>query len=155
MVRAIESTNVTVNICAENTNKVEGENANLHGGAFLGTIYEIDENGVEHVNSYQQVNPKELSKMDSDIGTSGMFARHEMTEPYEAGLISLSDARSSPRAGLPGSVYDIAHGRASFAHDLLKTTTSVNLPKSVFSGKTPNFLNTTRYSVSNYSIYEK
>ncbi len=129
---AIDSKDVTVNICAENTNKVEGINAVHNGGAFLGTTYEVDNQGKEHVNTFQQVNPKELSNIEKQIGVGqGMYARHELTESYEAGLISLANKKSSPMAGLTGSVYSDAHDRASFAYDLIKIEISFNLPNNI------------------------
>ena len=129
LVSAIEDPNIFVNICAENTcsiDNVGGVPGNMQtaGGSFLGTVYD---NGI--VNTYQQVNPGIMIQIGNDIGVGrGMFEWHELTESYEAGIISLDYNYSSPRAGVVGSVYNPAHDRANFAYDIDCDELHVNLP---------------------------
>lgn len=122
MAAAIDSKDVTVNICAENSNSGEynGERFNHSGGGLIATEYTQYVNGEEHVNSYQHVNPITLEKIGRDTGVGvGMFSRHELTEPYEAGMISLNNKSSYPLEKIK-SIYNQAHTRASFAYDLIK-----------------------------------
>ena len=152
MISAITDQYVTVNICAENTSSIDNVggvsvDAKTRGGSFLGTVYE---NGK--VNSYQQVNPEKLKQFGKDIGVgSGMYERHELTEGYEAGRLSLYLQYSSPRAGLPNSLYDDAHNKASFAYDLIETSIPVSFPTIEKFGF-PNFLKINHTVLYKYSI---
>ena len=129
LVAAVEDRNVFVNICATNSRSIDNiggvpDCMQTAGGSFLGTVYE---NGI--VNTYQQVNPDIMIQSGNDIGVGrGMFEWHELTESYEAGIISLDYKYSSPRAGLVGSIYNAAHDKASFAYDLDCTTIDVKIP---------------------------
>ena len=153
LVSAIESPNIFVNICAENTNSIDNvggvpSHFQTNGGSFLGTVYE---NGI--VNTYQQVNPAALEKVGDDIGVGrGMYEWHEMTESFEAGIISLDYKYSSPRANMVGSVYNAAHDRASFAYDLDCVTINCKIPFFDKNGRTSVFKykNVTIYK---YSIH--
>ncbi len=122
MVAAIDDKKIRVNICAENTNNIDGvPNCGLNGGAFLGCDYGYNSKEKKYVYTFQQVNLSELKKMGDDTGVgAGMFARHELTESYEGGKLSLDKKISSPMAGIQGSFYSEAHKKASFAYDLIK-----------------------------------
>ena len=80
------------------------------GGSFMGTNVTSTEDGNK-IDTYQKVIPSHLSKMDEfgnkDSGT-GML--HEVTESYEAGLIS----KESGVSAIPnGRIYAMAHKRAT------------------------------------------
>ena len=125
---AVDNQDIIVNICAENSNCIDNvggctDQYETLGGSFLGTVYE---NGK--VNTYQQVNPSVLRQIGKDIAVGrGMYEWHELTESYEAGIISLDYRFSSPRAGVEGSIYKAAHDKASFAYRLIKTPVEIQL----------------------------
>ena len=150
MVAAIENKNITINICAENTNEIDkigGIGGRTEGGSFLGTVYE---NG--RVNTYQQVNPEKLKQIGNDIGVGrGMYERHELTEGFEAGLISLDYMFSSPPAGYDFSIYEAAHNKASFAYDLIKYSFNLIIPSFDKFGH-PNFFKLKTVKLNNYAI---
>jgi len=149
MVSAIDNTEVTVNICAKNTNKVNGSNSTHNGGAFLGTEYIEYSDGTKQVETFQQVNPHVFNKMERDINADqGMYARHELTESFEAGLISLNNKKSSPEAGKFGSVYEQAHNKASFAFELIKTEKTYALPsRNIFDPTKYNYITIPTYQI--------
>jgi len=93
----------------------QGELYSLFGGAFCGNEVKLNEKGeVEKVNASQVVVPLVLREMDNKSNNeSGTSALHELTEAYEGCLISKRRKVSSPRAGLPGSVYEEAHKAAT------------------------------------------
>ena len=152
LVSAIKDPKIFVNICAENSTSIDNvggatDDLQTAGGSFLGTVYE---NGI--VNTYQQVNPDILNKVTNDIGVeTGMYERHELTESYAAGKISLRRKFSSPRAGLAGSVYPRAHNRASFAYNVKLITTTIKVPVFKNNGLI-DFFNTKSVTLYKYSI---
>jgi len=152
LVSAINDPKIIVNICAENSTSIDNvggaaDNLQTAGGSFLGTVYE---DGI--VNTYQQVNPNTLKIITNDIGAEpGMYERHELTESYVAGKISLRRKFSSPMAGVTGSVYRRAHNRASFAYDVEFSKITVIVPVFKKNGLLDLF-NTKSVTLYKYSI---
>ena len=136
LLEAINSTDVTVNITADNSKTIsdgKGGKLLMVGGAFGGNTVNtktetttIDmgfEDAVGNItmdftttsttaSTKQNVNPKVLGALDKANGNSGQGMLHETLESYNGGVISLKKGTSSPAAGQPGSVYQKAHNRA-------------------------------------------
>ncbi len=125
LLKAINSSNVVVNVTA--TNNTNTSTGNLYvGGAFMGNsistettttvtnnkpFTEISETYTT-VTAQQEVNPGVLGKMSTANGKPGADMLHEVTEAYQGAEISLASGVSSPSSG-PGSVYQTAHNNAT------------------------------------------
>jgi RHS repeat-associated protein len=110
---AIDSKEITNYVTAidSKTFKFNGETFGTNGGSFLGNDVCEDENGNTHVDTYQVVNP-EMLKNNFTGGKSGKSMKHELSEAYQGGIISLKSGKSSPMSGEAGSVYNTAHNKA-------------------------------------------
>ena len=85
------------------------------GGAFMGNQYDSHS---KKVNTYQQVNPSFLGKVDQTYSTIGSMLFHEITESYEGGRLALKDGVSVPMATNADvmnqySYYNRSHNAAS------------------------------------------
>ena len=120
----------------------------VFGGAFCGNNVNFKGNEAVDVDATQVVVPRVLRDIDTYGGFAlGSSALHELVESYNGCLISLRNKKSSPRAGLPGSVYQEAHDKAPKHPDvrvyyLDKDNTKFNEPnencvKEVFQIKSP------------------
>ncbi len=105
--RAFGSTDITVNVAAENSQMTSTGNLYI-GGAFMGNT--VNANGT--VNASQEVNPQVLGAMSNAYGVPGQDMLHEVTEAYRGGLISQRNGVSSPVSNQPNSVYGQAHNSA-------------------------------------------
>jgi RHS repeat-associated protein len=87
---AINSKSVTVNIKA--TNGMRTSNGHFFiGGAHMGTELTSDQSAT----AYQEVNPSVLKSMSNYNARKGQDMLHEVTEGYEAGLMSIAIGESS------------------------------------------------------------
>ncbi len=113
LVKAIENSDVKVNIIANNSNTFKGWDnkeynyENNGGGAYGGSV--VSDDGK--VNAYQYVNPSRLGAMDKDVGDkkTGGYMLHEVAEGYRSGLIGKKTGGDK----VGGSNYDKAHQRAN------------------------------------------
>ena len=138
LLKAINSTDVRVNITADGSKTIAGPKGPLLmvGGAFNGNTVGTETTTrtelapgdglcgesepeeisitttVTIVTTDQRVNPDVLGAMDAANGNSGRGMLHETLESFEGGLMSLKKGVSSPPAGQLGSVYDKAHRKA-------------------------------------------
>lgn len=112
LVNAIDDHSVMVNVTAENTKETSTRDLYI-GGALMGNeVTDEKYQGKNIVQASQEVNPKVLKRFSEANNKAGKGMLHEVTEGYQGGLISQGTGISSPRAGLPGSVYSQAHGAA-------------------------------------------
>ncbi len=122
IIGVLDDQDIKVHITAlgrnKNTMKVNGELFTVFGGSFFGNVVStvVDQVTNEEkimVDAYQVVNPFVLLDMDDlSLSKHGTSALHEMMEAYYGATISKKKKISSPRAGLPGSVYKEAHKMA-------------------------------------------
>jgi len=117
LVSAIDDNSVIVTVTAENT-KTTSSGDLMIGGAFMGNniIGRGIDSSIEGMGSMvvtqQEINPNVLGTMSEAHGTPGIDVLHEITESYQGAVLSTQNGASSPRAGLPGSVYPSAHSSA-------------------------------------------
>ncbi len=120
--RAIKSECVKVNIDAEYANKnkegnydVDGDPAvGSKGGSFMGNVIVKLNNSKKYVVTSQKVFPEALCEDFDDNGKYyGESIRHEVTESFIGGLISLRRGRPAPAAIFDKKIYNIAHRRAT------------------------------------------
>jgi len=116
---AINDKNVRVNVTAENSSNINGDPLlGTNGGSFLGTTLVNDGSSTKAV-AEQFVNPRMLADLDkSEFSAIGTNMKHEVTEGYQAGLISLEKGRPVPAAtglatGKHRAIYNSAHSRAT------------------------------------------
>jgi len=102
MMNAIDDGRINVNIEASQSGiNVEGQVAI---GSFLGSELSSDGKSVE---TNQKVVPFILRAFDKASGSPrGQSILHEVLEPYEAGILSLSQQKNAKRGG---SIYESAH----------------------------------------------
>jgi RHS repeat-associated protein len=94
MVEAMDNPDVKVSMEANYSDRIDGDKIDHKGGAFMGTTL-VTENGKTTVIARQIVNPQMLE--DKDIyGDKGQAMKHELTEAYQGGLISLKENRPIP-----------------------------------------------------------
>jgi len=82
LLKAINSTNIIVNIEADPNNK-----ENTAGGMYCGTVYDKETNTASSLNKVDIISLNETEKNNNAPPSSGIM--HEITEGYEAGKISL------------------------------------------------------------------
>jgi RHS repeat-associated protein len=111
LTNAINDNSIVVNVNAENTTIKKSGNLYI-GGAFSGNTVTKGADGNSVV-AEQEVNPTVLGAMSTAHGKPGADILHEVTEPYQGGLISQKNGMSSPVSNQPGSVYQKVHGRAT------------------------------------------
>ncbi|WP_245933837.1 DUF6443 domain-containing protein [Candidatus Ulvibacter alkanivorans] len=112
LVDAIDDSNITVNVNAENTKTTKAGDLYI-GGAFSGNTVSKDSNGNTTVTAEQEVNPDVLNKMSTGNGKPGADMLHEVSEAYQGALISEKKGVSSPAANAAGTVYNKAHRKAT------------------------------------------
>ena len=139
---AINDKKVRVNVTAENSENIYGDpKIGSRGGSFLGTQLKKEKNSngtsTTTVDAFQFVNPEMLAKLDRDeFCPVGQNMKHEVTEGYQAGLISLKKNKPAPAAFSVATrrqraIYNKAHNKAlpqSWASD--KTHDASNAVKS-------------------------
>ncbi|HLN52607.1 MAG TPA: RHS repeat-associated core domain-containing protein, partial [Lentimicrobium sp.] len=128
LVEVIQDQTITVNIEASYSDKTK-DGDNFTGGAFLGNkvtestetvtvnnkpFEQVEQPGVSTVEAFQQVNPKELGKMDAYVDKPGAAMLHEVTEPYEGAKISQKTGISASKAESgKQSIADVADIKAT------------------------------------------
>ena len=113
MVKEIDDNNITVHLKTTDT-QTTSSGEGFIGGAFMGNdVAESEDGKTVTVDAYQEVNPYVLKKMDDAHSKNGANMFHEVTEAYEGAVISKNRKKSSPKAGVKGSVYEKAHRKAS------------------------------------------
>lgn len=108
----IDDSDIRVNMDCVSGDKTSSGDL-LIGGAFMGNKVKVNNDNRITVEADQTVNPTVLKKMGEAHGKPGANEYHELTEAYEGAKASRKQKKSSPRAGLPGSVYQEAHKKAS------------------------------------------
>lgn len=111
LINALDDTSVTLNVYAENT--MFTQDGDLYvGGSYSGNTVTKGDNGNTVV-ATQEVNPIVLGKISDAFNNNGKDMLHEVTEGYQGGLIAKKNGVSSPKAGVAGSTYSMAHNRAT------------------------------------------
>ncbi len=112
LVKAINSERVTVRVESEYTNTIDpkkGDPIAHNGGAFMGNMIVSEEGKRKCVVATQLVNPESLcEKSDYNGKYYGESARHEVTEAYKGGLISLRRGKPASMALGNNRVYNRA-----------------------------------------------
>ena len=115
--RSINSTNVKVRIKANYDNLVENDPKVSHrGGAFLGNVIVREEGKKPYVIANQVINPELLcEEFDNHGEYMGESVRHEITEAYMGGVISLrrNKPASMQTQTSRSRIYNAAHNRAT------------------------------------------
>jgi len=109
---AIDDGTIYVEVMAENTTITSSSDLYI-GGAFMGNQITIKGKHLSTITSYQEVNPEVLGKMSNAHGKPGADMLHEVTEAYQGGLLSQESGVPSPSSNQSGSVYPVAHNRAT------------------------------------------
>ncbi|EHQ41270.1 RHS repeat-associated core domain-containing protein [Myroides odoratus] len=111
LINALDDTSVTLNVYAENT--MFTQDGDLYvGGSYSGNTVTKSDNGNTVV-ATQEINPIVLGKISDAFNNNGKDVLHEVTEGYQGGLIAKKNGVSSPKSGVAGSTYSIAHNRAT------------------------------------------
>ena len=97
LVAAINSSDVTVRVIAHDSEQILGEFP-TNGGSFGGVILKEDGNITTAI-ATQYVNPKKLATFDKkEMSPVGQTMKHEVTEGYYAGVLSLKKNKPAPPA---------------------------------------------------------
>ena len=97
LVAAINSSDVTVRVIAHDSEQILGEFP-TNGGSFAGVILKEDGNITTAI-ATQYVNPKMLAAFDKEeMSLVGQTMKHEITEDYYAGVLSLKKHKPAPPA---------------------------------------------------------
>ncbi len=120
--RAIKSERVKVHIDAEYANKnkngvydIDGDPAvGSIGGSYMGNVIVKPTNSKKYVETIQKVFPEALCEnFDYNGKYYGESIRHEVTESFIGGLVSLRRGKPAPAAIFDKRIYNIAHRRAT------------------------------------------
>ncbi|MGB4229428.1 MAG: RHS repeat-associated core domain-containing protein [Bacteroidales bacterium] len=115
IVKAIERTDIEVNIIAENHPIYLDTYTKTGSGSYLGNEIIKNEDGTTKAIGKQFVIPEELGKMDLAVGDNktGGYMLHEVAEAYYGCEIALERNVGSPYAPLSGNTWAEAHRRAN------------------------------------------
>ena len=116
LIEVINDTKHTAKIEASSFNEInyEGQLYGSHGGSFMGSNYNISEDGTKTGSATNKVNPKKLTLIDLFFGKRGQSMLHEVTEAFVAAKISAKDEKKTGPAfvNIPHPIYDTAHEKA-------------------------------------------
>ncbi len=115
IVKAIERTDIEVNIIAENHPIYLDTYTKTASGSYLGNEIIKNEDGTTKAIGKQFVIPEELGKMDLAVGDkkTGGYMLHEVAEAYYGCEIALERNVGSPYAPLSGNTWAETHRRAN------------------------------------------